>query len=710
MQDSSKDISVHSVIHDVSLIIDAGKQITRGEATREAFNDVLSYWIENASICSACELIRFGFAQKSDFLQKIPTWIEVATPTLACKMIECGLSDVADFDAKLPFWLKCPKYTYVRDFVMTYSDDDVFSDTQIKKWIEGANLDSAIELMEDGLACREDFLSRISDFISFGPRKRVEKMRRAGILTDKEANQTRGFQMAAQSALSKKNATGNCNLSEGMRLGLIDHVSATVLLLLIEAGIVNREDCECRIRSFIENASVETIPWLVHLGFCDASGMRKKVLPLKDRWTPIVAEALIQNQIILSNDIDDLRDLWRKTISLKTLPSVVRLGIISFEEAINLCKQWGDSSSLWVDKQFSEEVNGYDMNSIRVGQVVIGRVVNVADDVAVVKFADFQSYLVRGDVTWRKNVVLGDVLRLHQILKCVVTKVNSSKSQISVDAKSMADNPWPDIAKSFPSGTKVKGRVVRIQDYGILVELVPSVVGLVHLSEISWERNGVSPNKLFKEGDEIEVVVLSVDVEKERISLSIKRAMPDPWECVAKLCQVGRKIKGKIVGKETFGLFVEVLPGANGLVHYDEISWSDKSSSACKLYAIGDEVEVVITSFDAEKRRIGLSIKQARPSPWNGVEEKYPVGTCVKGIVKKLSKRIAFVELPDGLVAVLYRSETEVDDLKSLLMVGQEIDAQIVMVSGEKQQMSLSMQGESTIVDTVKADIRSLNQ
>ncbi|MGB8467550.1 MAG: S1 RNA-binding domain-containing protein, partial [Candidatus Babeliales bacterium] len=256
------------------------------------------------------------------------------------------------------------------------------------------------------------------------------------------------------------------------------------------------------------------------------------------------------------------------------------------------------------------------------------------------------------------------------------------------------DNPWEKATASLTAGSTIKGKISSIADYGFFVEIQKGVEGLVHISEVSWTDRIDDLRKYFKVGDEVEALVVSVDKENRRMSLSIKQLQDNPWKKLHERFKVGDHVKGTISNIADFGIFVQILPGIDGLVHISDLSWTDHIHHPSDMYKKGDEVEAVILSIDEDNKRVSLGIKQLTEDPWEKIEEQYPVGSIVEGEVSKITNFGAFVKLPtriEGLVHISELSNQNVGKVEDVLKVGQKAQFKIIKASKEDHKLGLSL-------------------
>ncbi|MFC1824636.1 30S ribosomal protein S1 [Thermodesulfobacteriota bacterium] len=298
------------------------------------------------------------------------------------------------------------------------------------------------------------------------------------------------------------------------------------------------------------------------------------------------------------------------------------------------------------------------------------------------------------DLSWSK---VGNPSELYQIGDKITVKVLSfdkERERVSLGIKQLTPDPWSNAQEKYPAGTRITGRVETLKDYGAFVELEKGIEGLIHVSEMSWTRNIKHPSQVLNVGNDVEALVLSLDVSKKRISLSIKQIKPNPWDIISENYPVGAIIEGKIKNITDFGIFIGIDEGIDGLVHISDFSWSKKINHPAELYKKGDEIQAVILDIDRENERFSLGIKQLTPDPWDEIPEKYPRGTIVEGTVKSVTDFGIFVELEAGIEGLIHISQLPKGKSEKLLnefKVDDEIQAQVVNVSQEDKKIGLSI-------------------
>jgi len=336
------------------------------------------------------------------------------------------------------------------------------------------------------------------------------------------------------------------------------------------------------------------------------------------------------------------------------------------------------------------------LSKLRVGAVVEGTVKNITDYGAFIDLGGVDGLLHITDISWGRIAHPSERLSVGDRVKVKVIKFDPDTEKISLGMKQLEPDPWATVDEKYPEGTRVRGKVVGIVDYGIFVELEEGVEGLIHISDMSWSKRIKHPSKYVSIGDIVEAVVLSVDKERRRISLGMKQLEPNPWDLVAEKYPVGTRIIGQVKTVTDFGIFIGIEEGIDGLVHVSEMSWSKRVRNPAELYKKGQEVEAVVLNIDKERERFSLGIKQLYPDPWTTVTEKYKVGQVVTGKVTTLTDFGAFVELERDLEALLHVSEMgtggqKVEKPSDILKEGDTVTAVILHINPQERRMGLSM-------------------
>ena len=344
--------------------------------------------------------------------------------------------------------------------------------------------------------------------------------------------------------------------------------------------------------------------------------------------------------------------------------------------------------------------------SLQKGEIRKGRVKNITDFGAFIDLDGIDGLLHITDMSWGRVKHPSEILKVGQELDVMVLDVDRDRERISLGLKQTTENPWNTIQEQFPVGARVSGKVVNLAAYGAFVEIAPGIEGLVHISEFSWTKRVARASDMLAVGDEVQVVVLSVDVENQKIALGIRQTQDNPWDTVQERFPVGSKIKGKVRNFTAYGAFVELEVGIDGMIHVSDMSWTRKINHPSECLQKGQEVEAVVLDVNPKEQRISLGLKQAQQDPWDEIAKKFPVGSVVKGKVSKIASCGAFVELEDGvdgLVHISQISDQRIEKVKDALDVGQEVEARIVKVDRGERRIGLSIRAMTMTDDEIKA-------
>ena len=344
--------------------------------------------------------------------------------------------------------------------------------------------------------------------------------------------------------------------------------------------------------------------------------------------------------------------------------------------------------------------------SLQKGEIRKGRVKNITDFGAFIDLDGIDGLLHITDMSWGRVKHPSELLKVGQELDVMVLDVDRERERISLGLKQTTPNPWDSILEQFPVGSRVSGKVVNLAAYGAFVEIAPGIEGLVHISEFSWTKRVARASDMLSVGDEVQVVVLSVDVENQKIALGIRQTQANPWDTVQERFPVGSKVKGKVRNFTAYGAFVELEEGIDGMIHVSDMSWTRKINHPSECLQKGQEVEAVVLDVNAKEQRISLSLKAAMQDPWDEIAQKFPVGSVVKGKVSKIASFGAFVELEDGvdgLVHISQISDQRVEKVKDALEVGQEVEARVVKVDRGERRIGLSIRAMGMTDDEIKA-------
>jgi len=360
-----------------------------------------------------------------------------------------------------------------------------------------------------------------------------------------------------------------------------------------------------------------------------------------------------------------------------------------------------------VESESSEEREQL-LESLQEGQTVKGIVKNLTDYGAFVDLGGVDGLLHITDMAWKRVKHPSEIVNVGDEIDVKVLKFDRDRNRVSLGLKQMGDDPWSDIARRYPIGTRLFGKVTNLADYGAFVEIEEGVEGLVHVSEMDWTNKNIHPSKVVQLGDEVEVMVLDIDEERRRISLGMKQCQENPWDSFATKFNKGDKVYGAIKSITDFGIFVGLDGGIDGLVHLSDISWNETGEEAVRNYKKGDEVEAVVLSVDPERERISLGIKQIEQDPVSNFVAENPKGTIVTGKVTEVDAKGAVIDLGDGVDGYLRASEISMDrveDARSLMKVGDEVEAKFIGVDRKNRTINLSIKAKDS--DEEAAAIRT---
>jgi small subunit ribosomal protein S1 len=334
------------------------------------------------------------------------------------------------------------------------------------------------------------------------------------------------------------------------------------------------------------------------------------------------------------------------------------------------------------------------METLEVGQVRRGIVKNIADFGAFVDLGGIDGLLHITDMSWGRIGHPSEMVSIDQEIEVQVLHIDREREKIALGMKQRTASPWAKVADKYPVGTVCNGTVVNVMSYGAFVKLEDGVEGLVHISEMSWTKRVSHPSELVKPGDEVEVVVLAINKEKQEISLGMKQTQQNPWEKVAADYPPGAVVKGVVRNLTNYGAFIEIDDGIDGLLHVTDMSWTRKVTHPSEMVEKGQEIECKVLSVDQQRRRIALGLKQMQEDPWTtDIPSRYKPGDIVKGTVTKITNFGVFVGLEDGLEGLLHISELSEDKIESaeeVVKVGDPIEVKILRVDTDDRKIGLS--------------------
>jgi small subunit ribosomal protein S1 len=341
------------------------------------------------------------------------------------------------------------------------------------------------------------------------------------------------------------------------------------------------------------------------------------------------------------------------------------------------------------------------------GDIRKGTVKNITDFGAFIDLNGLDGLLHITDMSWGRIGHPSEILKVGQEIDVVVLEINREKERVSLGLKQKLQNPWETIEAKYTVGQKVKGKVVNLVPYGAFVELEPGVEGLVHVTELSWTKRIAKPSDVLKADQEIEAVVLGINRDEQKISLGVRQLEANPWDKAMEKYPTGTRIKGKIRNLTSYGAFVELEEGIDGMIHVSDISWTRKINHPSEVLKKSEEVEAVVLEIDKGNQRIALGIKQLSNDPWEHIDTFYKVGDLVTGQVTKLASFGAFIGLQhdiDGLVHISQVSEDRVDKIKNVLKVGQDVTARVIKIDKSDRRIGLSIKAANYSPEQLKAE------
>jgi small subunit ribosomal protein S1 len=348
-----------------------------------------------------------------------------------------------------------------------------------------------------------------------------------------------------------------------------------------------------------------------------------------------------------------------------------------------------------------EETMGADreamMENLKEGSIVKGVVKNITDYGAFVDLGGIDGLLHITDMAWRRVKHPSEVVTVGMELEAKILRYDTEKNRVSLGIKQLGDDPWVGIARRYPQGTRMFGKVANLTDYGAFVEIEEGIEGLVHVSEMDWTNKNVSPSKIVQLGDEVEVMVLDIDEDKRRISLGMKQCKANPWHEFAEATKRGDRVKGPIKSITDFGVFVGLAAGIDGLVHLSDLSWNEPGEQAVRNYKKGQDVEAVVLAIDVERERISLGIKQLDGDPFTTFVSVNDKGSIVTGKVKTVDAKGAEIDLGEDVLGYLRASEISrdrVEDARNVLKEGDEVTAVVVNVDRKTRNIQLSIKAK----------------
>jgi small subunit ribosomal protein S1 len=355
------------------------------------------------------------------------------------------------------------------------------------------------------------------------------------------------------------------------------------------------------------------------------------------------------------------------------------------------------SRRVLLEKQ-REELKKETLKKLKEGAVLTGVVKNLTDYGAFIDLGGIDGLLHITDMSWGHVRHPSEVFNVGDEVRVAVLKFDAQTERVSLGLKQIQEDPWHRADEKYPVGTRVKGKVVSVIDYGAFIEIEAGVEGLVHVSEMSWTKRVKHPSKLINVGDQVEALVLDIDPKAKRIALGMKQIEPNPWTLLEDKYPIGSVIKGQVKNVTDFGIFVGVEEGIDGLVHVSDISWTKHVKHPGEIFKKADEVEAVVLNIDVENERFSLGIKQLQQDPWDTLSERVPVGSRVKGKVTKVTDFGAFVEIEQGIEGLVHVSELRderVENPRDVVKEDEEVDVKIIDINTTDRKVALSIKALS---------------
>ena len=353
------------------------------------------------------------------------------------------------------------------------------------------------------------------------------------------------------------------------------------------------------------------------------------------------------------------------------------------------------------------------LEKLQPGQVRKGIVKNITDFGAFIDLDGMDGLLHITDMSWGRIGHPSEMLKQGEEIEVMIIDINREKERVSLGLKQTKNNPWDNIDHKFPVGSKIHGKVVNLVPYGAFIELEPGVEGLVHITEMSWTKRISKPSELLKVGQELDAVVLGIQKEEQKISLGLRQLETNPWDMVRHNYPVGARVHGKVRNMTTYGAFVELEEGIDGMVHVSDMSWTRKINHPSEMLKKGDEVDAIVLDLDPSQQRISLGMKQLATDPWTDIDSFFRIGDVVPGVISKITTFGAFIELKDGIDGLVHISqiqEERIDKVKDVLKPGQEVQARVIKIDREQRRIGLSIKAANYSAEQLAQETATYDQ
>ena len=501
-------------------------------------------------------------------------------------------------------------------------------------------------------------------------------LKKRGALLPKKSRKY-AIRMARRWILLRNSRVVFSRLALQMWRGWISDASIDDAVELVKMRIANAEDIRDNNRNWqnlpklIDQCDIMTARKVIDIGLLDVEHFVTKIAEWKTSDSPAIIAQLIDNKFAKIEEYTEKLSNWKSNLDLLGLSLLLNSNIIS------RC-----------------EVNGIVQPLI--GSMQHGIVKHITDFGAFLHLdaLHLDGLLHINDMSWGRVKHPSKIVKIGQELKVVILDIDLNRARVSLGLKQLQPNPWDGAENRYPVGSRQHGKVVNLVPYGAFVELEPGVEGLVHVSEFSWTEKVERASDVLQIGDEVDVVVLSINSEEQKIALGIRQTQHNPWDSVPTRYPVGSRIKGNVRNFTSYGAFIEIEPGIDGMIHVSDMSWTRKINHPTEMLQKGQEIEAVVLEIDQENQRISLGLKQSTANPWSKIASRYQIGQLIKGRISKVASFGAFVELEEGFDGLIHISQVSADhfeNVKDVLTVGQEIEARIVRVDPAERRIALSM-------------------
>ncbi|AAP05212.1 30S ribosomal protein S1 [Chlamydia caviae] len=463
----------------------------------------------------------------------------------------------------------------------------------------------------------------------------------------------------------------------------IDSSEGLVLGAEVEVYLDQTEDEEGKVVLSREKATRQR-QWEHILAHCEEGSIVKGQIIRKVKGGLIVdigMEAFLPGSQIDNKKIKNLDDYVGKVCEFKILKINIdrRNVVVSRRELL-------EAERISKKAELIEQIN--------IGERRRGIVKNITDFGVFLDLDGIDGLLHITDMTWKRIRHPSEMVELNQELEVIILSVDKEKGRVALGLKQKEHNPWEDIEKKYPPGKRIVGKIVKLLPYGAFIEIEEGIEGLIHVSEMSWVKNVVDPSEVVNKGDEVEAIVLSIQKDEGKISLGLKQTEHNPWDNIEEKYPIGLHVHAEIKNLTNYGAFVELEPGIEGLIHISDMSWIKKVSHPSELFKKGSTVEAVILSVDKESKKITLGVKQLSSNPWNEIEEMFPTGSNISGVVTKITAFGAFVELQngiEGLIHVSELSEKPFSKIEDIISIGDSVSAKVIKLDPDHKKVSLSV-------------------